>query len=152
LRLRLRVHKAFQGKSLDNVIRAQMVRDAVMAQNIVDFLESSQGTDCIMAVIAGSGHLNYGFGIPDRVRKKMNASDRIVLPTESGQLILSEEEKRQAVPLEITHQDLSFLRVPIANYLHVLPTKHSRDDKGLHEARKEQTRFMSFGTFQSSEE
>lgn len=152
LRLRLRVHKAFEGKSLDNVIRAQMLRDGVMAENIVRFLRSSQGTDSAMVVIAGSGHMNYGFGIPERVRKKMNVLDRIVLPTESGQLILSEEEKRQAVPVEITHQDLSFLRVPIANYLHVLPLKHVPADKGVHAAGEETTRFMSCDTFQSSEE
>jgi uncharacterized iron-regulated protein len=152
LRLKLRVHKAFHEKSLEHVVRAQASRDSVMALSIVTFLTSSQGRGSTMVVIAGSGHLNYGFGVPERVRKKIELPDRIVLPTESGQLILSEEEKRQAVPVEITHQDLAFIRVPIADYLHVLPLKNVRDENGLHSAREEMAHYKSNNTLQSSEE
>ncbi len=121
LRLKLRVHKAFEGKSLDGVVRAQLVRDGVMAATIVRHVKSMRDKDSTMVVIAGSGHLNYGFGIPEIVKKKMQVKDRIILPTESGQLILSDEERRQAVPLEITHEDLRFIREPIADYLYVFP-------------------------------
>jgi len=121
LRLKLRVHKAFQGRSLDGVIRAQLLRDSVMAQTIGQTLESLKDKDAVFVVVAGSGHLGYGFGIPERVRTKMQVSDRIILPTESGHLILSDEERRQAVPVEITHEDLRFIQQPIADYLYVLP-------------------------------
>ncbi len=123
LRLRLRVHKAFQEKSLASVVMAQAIRDEAMAQAIVRFLASAQGQDRVMVVVAGAGHVNYGFGIPERVRKQIDVPCRIVLLTESGELVLSEEEKRQAIPVEITHQDLSFIRSPIADYLHVTPLK-----------------------------
>ncbi|MGC8907865.1 MAG: ChaN family lipoprotein [Desulfomonilaceae bacterium] len=128
LRLKLRVHKAFQGKSLDGVIRGQLLRDSVMAQTIVRTLESLKGKNPVFAVVAGSGHLGYGFGIPERVRAKMQVSDRIILPTESGHLILSDEERRQAVPVEITHEDLRFIREPIADYLYVLPMAASHPE------------------------
>lgn len=121
LRMKLRVHKAFQGKPLDAVIRAQLLRDAVMAQTIIRGVESIRDKDAAFVAIAGSGHLSYGFGIPERVKKKIQVSDRIILPTESGQLILSDEERRQAVPVEITHEDLRLIREPIADYLYVLP-------------------------------
>ncbi len=121
LRVKLRVHKTFQGRSLDGVVRAQLLRDSVMAQTILRRMESIQGRDAVFVVVAGSGHLAYGFGIPERVRTKMQVSDRIILPTESGHLILSEEERRQAAPVEITHEDLRFIREPIADYLYVLP-------------------------------
>lgn len=121
LRLKLRVHKAFQGKSLDGVVRAQLVRDSVMAETVVRSLESSADKDLKFICIAGSGHLNYGFGIPERVNKKISVTDRIILPTESGRLILSDEEIRQAVPVEITHEDLRFIGKPIADYLYVFP-------------------------------
>ncbi len=123
LRLRLRVHKAFQEKSLASVVMAQAIRDEAMAQAIVRFLASAQGQDRVMVVVAGAGHVNYGFGIPERVRKQIDLSSRIVLLTESGELVLSEEEKRQAIPVEITHEDLRFIRSPIADYLHVTPLK-----------------------------
>lgn len=123
LRLKLRVHRAFQDKSLDRIVLAQALRDETMARAMVRFLTSAEGKDRIMLVIAGAGHVNYGFGIPERVEKHLNVPHRIIIPSESGELVLSEAEKRQAVPVEITHEDLSFIRRPIADYLHVIPLK-----------------------------
>lgn len=76
-----------------------------------------------MVVVAGSGHLNYGFGIPARVHKRLDAPFRIVLPSDSGELVLSEEDKRHSVPVEITHEDLRFIGRPIGDYLHFIPLK-----------------------------
>jgi uncharacterized iron-regulated protein len=129
LRLRLRVHKAFKDKSLDRIILAQAVRDATMAAAVVRFLDSPGGADRLMVVVAGTGHLNYGFGIPDRVRRQKDWPYRIVLPTESGELVLSEKEKSQAVPITITHQDLKFITSPIADYLYVKELK--REPHGI---------------------
>jgi uncharacterized iron-regulated protein len=121
LRLRLRVHKAFQHGSLDRIVLAQTLRDETMAIAATRFLESPGGKDCIMLVVAGNGHVNYGFGIPERVRARLDAPHRIVIASESGELVLSEQEERQSVPITITHADLSFIRVPIADYLQVVP-------------------------------
>ncbi len=123
LRLKLRVHKAFEGKSLDRIVLAQALRDATMAQSVVRFLNSPEGIGRTMMVIAGSGHLNYGLGIPDRVQRRAKLSSRILLPSESGELVLTETEKRHARPLEITHKDLMFINKPIADYLHMIPLR-----------------------------
>jgi len=123
LRLRLHVHKAFQGKSLDNIVIAQAVRDQTMARALLRFLTSDRGRDRSVVVVAGTGHINYGFGIPARVEKELDVPYRIVLPSESGELVLSEADKRQAIPVEVTHQDLKFIRQPIADYLHIVPRK-----------------------------
>jgi uncharacterized iron-regulated protein len=120
LRLRLRVHKAFEKKSLDRIVLAQAVRDAVMARNVIRCLE---GEERVLLVIAGSGHLNFGFGIPERVQQSVGLPHRIILPSESGELVLSEEEKRQSVPVHVSHEELMFIRVPLADYLHVIPLK-----------------------------
>lgn len=127
LRLRLRVHRAFQDKSLDRIVLAQALRDGTMARAISRFLESERGRERIMLAITGSGHVNYGFGIPERVRKRGNWPFRIILLAESGELVLSEAEKRQAVPVEITHEDLTFIRLPIADYLFVTPLQGKAD-------------------------
>lgn len=129
LRLKLRVHKSFQGKKLEKIILAHAVRDAVMAKGITDFMSSEAGAGKCMVVIAGGGHLNYGFGIPERVNRKIQLVHRIMLPSESGELVLSEQELRHAAPVEITHEDLNFIKVRIASYLSVLPLRE--EDKHL---------------------
>lgn len=127
LRMRLKVHRAFQEKSLNNVVLAQALRDETMALGVVRFLGSPDGKDRSMVVIAGSGHLNYGFGIPERVERHDKYSYRILLVSESGELVLSEEEKRQSMPIDITHEDLRFIQRPVADYLHVVPLKEDNE-------------------------
>jgi uncharacterized iron-regulated protein len=128
LTIKLKVHRAFQGKTLDRVIYAQALRDAVMARNIAQFLESPQGTGKLLMVIAGNGHLNYGFGIPERVKRHLDVSYRIILPSESGELRLSEAEKMQALDIEISHEDIKFIDRPIADYISVIPIKTDQTD------------------------
>jgi uncharacterized iron-regulated protein len=125
LNIRLKVHKAFHEKALHNIILAQALRDATMAHAVDRFLKSPEGRDRVMLVIAGTGHVSYGFGIPERTEKLNDLPYRIVLLSESGELVLSEKEKQLAAPITITHQDLKFIRVPIADYLHILPLKSS---------------------------
>jgi uncharacterized iron-regulated protein len=128
LRLRLKVHRAFQEKSLDRIVLAQSVRDETMASFAVRYLESAEGKDRAMLVVAGSGHLNYGFGIPERVQRRLDVPVRIVLITESGELELTESQKRQAAPVEISHSDLRFIGVPISDYLYATPMKDVPSD------------------------
>ncbi len=123
LRLRLRVHKSFQDKALDSIVQAQVLRDEIMASTILNYLNAKENTARTMLVIAGTGHLNYGLGIPERVSRGMDMKSRIILVSESGELVLSEQEKRMAVPVSISHEDLKFIKAPIADYLHILPLK-----------------------------
>jgi uncharacterized iron-regulated protein len=126
LRLRLRVHRAFEKASLDRIVLAQALRDETMAETVSGFLDSSEGKNRLMLVIAGSGHVNYSFGIPERVQKRTPLQYRIVMPTESGELVLTEAEKRQSVPVHITHEELRFITAPIADYLQAVPLQRER--------------------------
>jgi uncharacterized iron-regulated protein len=125
LRLRLKVHRAFQDKSLEKIVLAQALRDATMARTAARFLDSALGQDRTFLIVAGAGHVSYGFGIPERLARTRNEPYRIILLTESGELVLSEAEKRESVPVEITHEDLRFIRAPIADYLYLTPLKPS---------------------------
>ena len=129
LSLKLKVHRAFQEKSLERIIFAQALRDTVMAANITRYLEDVNTKERLLVVIAGSGHLNYGFGVPERVKRRIDVASRIILPSESGELELSEAEKQQAVDIEISHEDLRFIDKPIADYLSVLPIKSDSSDQ-----------------------
>ena len=129
LSLKLKVHRAFQDKSLKRIIFAQALRDSVMASNITRYLEGPNTKNRFLVVIAGSGHLNYGFGIPERVKSRIDVNSRIILLSESGELELSEAEKQQAVDIEISHEDLRFIDKPIADYLSVLPIKSDSRDQ-----------------------
>lgn len=128
LRMRLRVHKAFERRPLDNIILAQCLRDATMARAVFRFLESSQRHGRSMLVVAGAGHMNYGFGIPERLAALRPTTNRIVMLSESGELVLSEFEKQHSTPVEIRHKDLRFIRSPIADYLVLKPLRKTDRD------------------------
>jgi hypothetical protein len=65
-------------------------------------------------------HFAHGLGVPSRVRRhEPELTDRIVLLSESGDLTLTEHEKRISKKINLTHQDLRFLNIPIADYIHV---------------------------------
>ncbi|MGC8605412.1 MAG: ChaN family lipoprotein [Desulfomonilaceae bacterium] len=129
LSMRLKVHRAFQGKTLDRVIFAQSLRDSVMASRITKCLQGPKTNSSVVMVIAGNGHLNYGLGVPERVKRHIDVPSRIILSSESGELELSESERQQSVDIEISHRDLQFIHQRIADYLSLAPTKsNSRDE------------------------
>jgi uncharacterized iron-regulated protein len=139
LRLRLKVHRAFQATGLHNVVLAQALRDQTMATTVARFLRSAQGKDRLILVVAGTGHMSYGLGIPSRVERIKKTPHRIVVLSESGHLVLTEAEKRESVPIEITHADLEFLRRPIGDYLYILPSKTKSEPAEPHAYQADRT-------------
>jgi uncharacterized iron-regulated protein len=53
----------------ENFLAAQVLWDETMAESIVKFL--MQHPDSQMVVLAGQGHVIYGYGIPDRVDRRV---------------------------------------------------------------------------------
>ena len=82
----------------DNFFAAQVVRDETMAEQVVDYLNAHPGHR--MVVLAGAGHLDYGSGIPNRVKRRMSAIDALIvlnfsgfeLDTAVGDYVLSTQE------------------------------------------------------------
>ncbi len=63
------------GKAMnDGFIRVQTLWDETMAQNLADYLQSSDGKDRQILVIAGGNHVRYGFGIPRRLHRRLPVS------------------------------------------------------------------------------
>jgi len=72
------VRAAFEGHgshgnfNFENFFAAQVVWDETMAEAIATFKQSSP--DTLVVVLAGSGHVMYGYGIPDRVARRIGDS------------------------------------------------------------------------------
>lgn len=81
------------GKRLAGFQRVQTLWDETMAANIVRFLESEQGEDYRLLVIAGGNHVRNGFGIPRRVFRDLPLSYAIV---GNDDLEVSESKKQDA--------------------------------------------------------
>lgn len=65
-------HSAHGGFELENFFSAQVIWDETMAQSIADFKQAHPETQVI--VLAGKGHVVYGYGIPDRVSRRLGES------------------------------------------------------------------------------
>ena len=116
--LKVQVHAAMKPEMLNSIYEAQTVRDENMASMTARALRKKKA-DEIVVVVCGSGHCNYGLGIPQRVRRRLpKHKERIVHFTESGFLELSEAMKKHAKDIKISHEQLRFLQGPIADYMH----------------------------------
>jgi hypothetical protein len=71
-----REHPSFEAKNFDFFLQAQILWDEAMAESVARFLE--RNPDHQMVVLAGSGHLAYGSGIPARAARR-NGFDYSIL-------------------------------------------------------------------------
>ncbi|MCW8943431.1 MAG: ChaN family lipoprotein [Sedimenticola sp.] len=65
-------------RSFERFLQVQLLWDEGMAQRAADFLVNYPEKQLI--VLAGSGHLMHGSGIPNRVKRRLPISSAIVLP------------------------------------------------------------------------
>ena len=124
LGIQLMVHMAANPETLRPMIEAQIARDEAMAQALCTFLNSDAGRGRSAIVLCGTGHITYGLGTPARVRRRMpQIKDRIVLLSESGDLVLSPSELSAARAITVTHEQLRQIDRPIGDYLWVTSLK-----------------------------
>jgi uncharacterized iron-regulated protein len=65
-------HGSHSGMNFENFFTAQVVWDETMAAAIAQFKQ--QNPDTQMLVLAGQGHVIYGYGIPNRVTRRLGDS------------------------------------------------------------------------------
>ena len=128
LDLQMMVHMTVTSERLRPIREAQIARDETMASSLCRYLQSPQGKGRTAVVICGAGHVSYGLGTPDRVRRRMpKLKQRIVLISESGDVELSDEQKAMMREITITHEQIRAINRPIADYLHVTSPKPDDD-------------------------
>jgi len=71
------MHQSKSFKNFEEFYHAQLIWDETMATNIVDYLHKNPKDN--MAVLAGNGHIMYGYGIPSRVERRGISDYTIVL-------------------------------------------------------------------------
>ncbi len=80
--------KAFYGGHLptegafESFSRVQLLWEETMAERIAGYLASERGAGKVMVVLTGSGHAEYGFGVPKKVLRRTPLPYVIVAPTE----------------------------------------------------------------------
>jgi len=72
------------GGSFDNFVNVQLLWDEGMAEQAADYLSSHP--DYHMVVLAGSGHLAWGSGIPRRLERRLQTGSAVVLNGWEGEL------------------------------------------------------------------
>jgi uncharacterized iron-regulated protein len=77
LRQAFEAHDAGKPDAFDHFVEAQLVWDEGMAESAAAYLNANQGRR--MVILAGSGHLLFGAGIPKRLQRRTNATYAIVL-------------------------------------------------------------------------
>lgn len=75
------MHNGASEKNFDFFYQSQVLWDESMSQSIDDFFRKYADfrRDGQMAVIAGSGHLSYGYGIPDRTFRRNGYDYAVIL-------------------------------------------------------------------------
>lgn len=80
---RSRLREAFEAHgqakpgAFDHFVEAQLVWDEGMAENAAAYLNANQGRR--MVILAGSGHLIFGTGIPQRLERRTHMTYAVVL-------------------------------------------------------------------------
>ena len=57
--------------AFDGFYEMQLLWEETMAETLSDYLKSKDGEDMIMVVLAGGGHIEYGYGIPRRLFRRL---------------------------------------------------------------------------------
>lgn len=73
-------HPHREGREFDHFLEVQLLWDEGMAWRVSEYLKANPEKQ--MIVLAGSGHLMYGSGIPNRVKRELGAEQFIVLPND----------------------------------------------------------------------
>ena len=122
MQLELAVHMAVDPAKLRPMFEAQASRDEAMAAQVVAAIRPPDGAKRVAFVVVGAGHVRYGLGTAERVRRRLpEVTERIVLITESGELTLSAADKAASREVTISHADLRSLGRPPGDYVRVLP-------------------------------
>ena len=80
--------------NFDAFYRVQLIWEETMAEAIAKYLMSDEGFDRRMVVLAGGGHVNFGFGIPKRLFRRLTLPYTTIMAVSTD--ILRDEKVAEA--------------------------------------------------------
>lgn len=83
---------------LEGFQRVQTLWDETMAENVARYLESQEGKNRRLVVVAGGNHVRHGFGIPRRVFRRLPTSYLII---GSKELVVPEDKRDRLMDVEV---------------------------------------------------
>jgi len=90
----------------------QLLWEESMANNIVTYLKSPRGQGKHLVALAGGWHVQYGFGLPKKVMRRMPLSYLVVLPED-----ITDKAHFEAHPERRMDVELTQIPLYIADYL-----------------------------------
>jgi uncharacterized iron-regulated protein len=105
LRLIFDEHPNYPGK-FEDFLRGQLTWDESMAESAAQYLD--ENPESRMLILAGSGHIMYGYGIPNRIKRRIDVEQLTILVSEdhlpvseniADFLVLSEEQSLEPAGL-----------------------------------------------------
>jgi uncharacterized iron-regulated protein len=79
LRAMFDLHPEYQGE-FEDFLRGQLTWDESMAERAAEYLQDKP--DQRMLILAGSGHIMFGYGIPNRLQRRLDVEQSLVLVSE----------------------------------------------------------------------
>jgi uncharacterized iron-regulated protein len=107
-------------------LRVQLLWEENMAEQIVNYLGSPRGEGKIMVVFTGENHVQYGFGVPKKVVRRLPVPYHIVLPA-----ILSRPDESpddQATYMSVDMPDIPLLA---GDFIWAVPYETLSEEKVL---------------------
>lgn len=106
---------------LDAFFRVQFFWEETMAESIVSYLTGDRGRGKKMVVLTGGSHVEYGYGIPKKVLRRLPAAYSIILSAP----ISIPEEKKDDVLMDVQIPDVPLLS---ADFLWMVPYEDLEGD------------------------
>ena len=136
LRKSYEAHPNYSGK-FEDFLRGQLTWDESMAERAAQYLQ--QHPEMRMLILAGSGHIAYGSGIPNRIKRRINVEQYSILVSEdhmpmSGNiadfLVLSEEKSLEPVGLIGALLETEDKQIVIRGFSHDSAVRDAGVEKG----------------------
>ena len=110
-----------QQQTFEAFYKVQVLWDESMAASISEYLLSEAGQDNHLVIFAGGQHVEYGFGIPRRVFRRVPLSYAIVLPT-----VIHISEQKHHKLMKVTFPEIPLLP---GDFAWIVAYQDLRDDR-----------------------
>jgi uncharacterized iron-regulated protein len=136
LRDMFELHPEYQGE-FEDFLRGQLTWDESMAERAAEYLQNNP--DQRMLILAGSGHIMYGSGIPNRLQRRVDAKQSSVLVSEdllpvsadiADYLVISARQELEPVGLIGAFLESAGKLVVIKDFSHNSAAKDAGLEKG----------------------